>query len=75
MKLNENGGDVKINGNGTSPVGKLKLSVPTANGGENGIVPELGKEMMAKDKGKDKDIVTANSETGGMMSPDSLEAS
>ncbi|KAL8923268.1 MAG: hypothetical protein Q9208_004668 [Pyrenodesmia sp. 3 TL-2023] len=76
MKLNEQGGDAKIFGNGGSPVGKLKLSVPTTNGAENGVVAEPGKGMIAKDKGgKDKDIVMADPETGGMMSPDSLEAS
>lgn len=69
MKLNENG-DSKATG-GASPVGKLKLSVP--NGAENAIA-EPSKDSMPKDTGKEKDIAMSNSGNGGMMSPESLEA-
>lgn len=69
MKLNENG-DSKTTG-GTSPVGKLKLSVP--NGAEN-VIAEPSKDVTAKDPGKEKENAVSISGNGGMMSPESLEA-
>lgn len=73
MKLNDGGGVEAKGGegkmNGGSPVGKLKLGVPF--GAENGVL-EPGKEM-PKNKDKEKEVGMGNN--GGMMSPESLEAS
>ncbi|KAL8991282.1 MAG: hypothetical protein Q9177_000269 [Variospora cf. flavescens] len=69
MKLNENG-DSKATG-GASPVGKLKLSVP--NGAEN-VIAEPSKDVTAKDPGKEKENAVSISGNGGMISPESLEA-
>ncbi|KAI4174527.1 MAG: hypothetical protein LQ343_002284 [Gyalolechia ehrenbergii] len=83
MKLNGEGEKEKENlGLGKSPVGKLKLGIPGE--GEGGATAtaasEPGKEIK-REKGQENErerekpegAMTANS-TGGMMSPESLEA-
>ncbi|KAL8683043.1 MAG: hypothetical protein Q9186_000953 [Xanthomendoza sp. 1 TL-2023] len=76
MKLN-NGDAADNNTMSKSPVGKLKLDVPAASStltvnGEEGSIDTVGKENMqkilSKEKGKEKEV------NGGMISPESLEA-
>ncbi|KAL8725925.1 MAG: hypothetical protein Q9166_007053 [cf. Caloplaca sp. 2 TL-2023] len=75
MKLNN--GDATENGVSKSPAGKLKLEAPTSAtttvvNGDDAALDIVGKEnvqkVSSKDKGKEKEV------NGGMISPESLEA-
>lgn len=74
MKLN-NGDAAENNTIGKSPVGKLKLDAPNSTAtvnGDEGSMDVAGKEnvqkMLSKEKGKEREV------NGGMISPESLEA-
>ncbi|KAL8915851.1 MAG: hypothetical protein Q9172_006605 [Xanthocarpia lactea] len=79
MKLNN--GDAVENNVNKSPVGKLKLEAPTSatttmNGDESGmdlVGKEIPQKIPSKEKGKEKEK-EKEMVNGGMLSPESLEA-
>ncbi|KAL9029848.1 MAG: hypothetical protein Q9196_001960 [Gyalolechia fulgens] len=79
MKLNGEGEKEKENlGLGKGLVGRLKLGLPGEGEGGAAVASEPAKEMVKEngqenERGKHDVVMTGNS-TGGMMSPESLEA-